>query len=118
MGVIRLGIDPPSLLFQQLAAHGYCLLDNTTSNVLLDSMELLSGWFQRAQHEKQAAAGAATPADAADADAARGFFTLPDKEVLEVKNGWKSDGLQADARLAVNAVRMPQSGLEENISNG
>jgi hypothetical protein len=111
MGVIRLGSDPPSLLFQQLAANGYCLLDNSTSSVLLDSMELLNGWFQRAQQEKQAAAGAATPADAADADAARGFFSLPDKEVLEVKNGWKANGLKAHVRLAANAVSTAQSGL-------
>jgi hypothetical protein len=117
MVVFKLGSDPPSLLFQQLASNGYCLLDKSTSNVLLDAMELLDGWFQRAQHEKQAAAGAATPADAASADAARGFFTLPDKEVLEVKNGWKSGGLQADVRLAANAVSRPQPGLEETTSS-
>jgi hypothetical protein len=104
-GCIDLTSDPPSLLFKQLAANGFCVIDHPANHVLLDALEVLSRWFQQPLAVKQAAA-TAVPADAeaAAAAAGRGFFTLPDKEVLEVKQGWRPDGIPADIRLAVSAV--------------
>jgi hypothetical protein len=41
------------------------------------------------------------------AAAGRGFFRLPDKEVLEVKQQWSSTAVQQDVRLVVHEVREP-----------
>jgi hypothetical protein len=56
---------------------------------------------------KQAAATADlrdAAAAAAAAAAGRGFFTLPDKEVLEVKQGWRPAEVHSGVRLAAKAV--------------
>ncbi|WIA33681.1 hypothetical protein OEZ86_006800 [Tetradesmus obliquus] len=99
---INLDRDPPSLLFKQLAGNCFAIVDKPTASVTTDALDVLTEWFQLPSGTKQAAATAAAPAGTAAAG--RGFFALPDKEVLEVKQGWEPAGVQSTARLAANSA--------------
>lgn len=100
---INLGRDPPSALFKQLVKNSFTIIDNPFDSITLEALDVLAEWFQLPGDTKQAAATAA----AGTAAAGRGFFALPDKEVLEVKQGWGPAGVQSTARLAANSVSKP-----------
>jgi hypothetical protein len=100
----KLGRDPPSLLFKQLVSNGFAIIENPVSSVTLEAFDMLKDWFQLPLGYRQGAATAA----AHTAAAGRGFFSLPDKEVLEVKQQW-STAVQQDVRLVVHEVREPSA---------
>lgn len=101
----------PQQLWKQLSSHGFCLIDDAAPQVLQDALEVLPAWFMLPQDVKQQAAAVKVSSSAASAAAAatarpsgRGYFVLPAKEVLEVKEGWKPQAVQPEVRLAANAV--------------
>jgi hypothetical protein len=96
-----LGRDPPSLLFKQLVSNGFAIINNPAISVTLEAFDLLKEWFHLPLGYKESAATTA----ANTAAAGRGFFSLPDKEVLEVKQQWSSTAMQQDVRLVVHEVR-------------
>jgi hypothetical protein len=102
---VALGRDPPSLLFKQLVSNGFAIIDNPVSSVTLEAVDLLKEWFQLPFHVKHSA----TTTAAHTAAAGRRFFSLPDKEVLEVKQQWSSKAVQSDVRLVVHEVREPSA---------
>jgi hypothetical protein len=97
----KLGRDPPSLLFKQLVKNGFAIVENPVDSSSLESLDVLAKWFQLPCVAKQAAATKAAEAAAA---AGRGFFSLPDKEVLEIKQVWMPEKVQQDVRLVVHEV--------------
>jgi hypothetical protein len=94
--------DPPAALFSCLATHGYCIV-NAPTDTVADAADVLSEWFTQPLPVKHAAATAEVSAGAA---VGRGFFILPEKEVLEVKQGWRPAGVTGSARLAASSVGM------------
>jgi hypothetical protein len=103
-GTVKFGwADPPSVLFKSLASHGYCIVE-AANNTVVDAADVLVEWFEQPASVKQAAAEAP---EAAAAAAGRGFFSLPDKEVLEVKQQWRPAGVKGAVRLAAKSVRKP-----------
>jgi hypothetical protein len=99
-GPVKFGwADPPSVLFESLACHGYCIVE-AANDTVVDAADVLVEWFEQPASVKQKAAEA--PEAAA---AGRGFFSLPDKEVLEVKQQWRPTGVKGAVRLAAKSVR-------------
>jgi hypothetical protein len=102
--------DPPSVLLESLACLGYCIVD-AANDTVVDAADVLLEWFEQPASVKQAAAtagpaaaGPATAAADAAAAAGRGFFSLPDKEVLEVKQHWRPEAVKGAVRLAAKSV--------------
>jgi hypothetical protein len=105
--------DPPSVLFESLACDGYCIVD-AADNTVVDAADVLLEWFEQPASVKQAAATAGSEAAAA---AGRGFFSLPDKEVLEVKQHWRPDAVKGAVRLAATSVSSKREGSVTNPSS-
>jgi hypothetical protein len=91
--------DPPSVLFESLACHGYCIVE-AANDTVVDAADVLAEWFEQPASVKQAAA---VGFEAAAAGC--GFFSLPDKEVLEVKQQWRPAGVKGAVRLPAKLVR-------------
>jgi hypothetical protein len=87
-------------LFESLACHGYCIVD-AAKDTVVDATDVLLEWFEQPASVKQTAAEGPEAAAAAG----RGSFSLPDKEVLEVKQQWRPAGVKGAVRLAAKSVR-------------
>lgn len=90
---------------EQLTDDGYCIVNiDQGFKPLTDAAEVINNWFEHRSKQQQQQ----TLADSATSDAAThsrgGYFRMPVKEVLEVREDWDCPGAPAELRLAVHTV--------------
>lgn len=88
---------------EQLAADGYCIVDEHYGCDLLQyTSEVVGGWFEHASQQQKRDA-AASPTNIA-AGTGRGYFCVPAKEMLEVSGAWRGLSVGSDLKLAAKTV--------------